>query len=200
MLSGRTFVPPKFGGSEAIARDQWEPLPWAWLLGCGGILMAITLTTVVAIPGRLRRLLIADRGTGRKTYTSRLDDRTGNGCRHGRLDGGWGCRPGLSGAVSGTLFWDAVAKDIDIATAEPPARVAALLTSAGLKAIPTGIDHGTVTAVIAGTPFEITTLRLDVETFGRRARVAYTDDWAADAERRGFHHERAVLRSGRYAL
>ena len=79
-----------------------------------------------------------------------------------------------------------VVKDIDIATAEPPDRVAALLTSAGLKAIPTGIDHGTVTAVIDGTPFEITTLRLDVETFGRRARVAYTDDWAADAERRDF--------------
>ncbi len=46
----RTFVPPKFGGSEAIARDQWEPLPWPWLLGCGGVLMVITLTTVVLFP------------------------------------------------------------------------------------------------------------------------------------------------------
>jgi poly(A) polymerase len=77
-------------------------------------------------------------------------------------------------------------KDIDIATAEPPDRVVELLNNAGLKAIPTGIDHGTVTAVVDGAPFEITTLRLDVETFGRRARVAYTDDWVADARRRDF--------------
>lgn len=46
----RTFVPPKFGGSEAIARDQWEPLPWPWLLGCGTVLMAITMTAVVMFP------------------------------------------------------------------------------------------------------------------------------------------------------
>jgi len=46
----RTFVPPKFGGSEAIARDQWEPLPWLWLLGIGGLLMVITLTAVVLFP------------------------------------------------------------------------------------------------------------------------------------------------------
>ena len=46
----RTFMPPKFGGSEAIARDQWEPLPWRWLLVCGGVLMAITLTAVVLFP------------------------------------------------------------------------------------------------------------------------------------------------------
>lgn len=46
----RTFVPPKYGGSEAIARDQWEPLPWGRLLGCGGVLMAITLITVVLFP------------------------------------------------------------------------------------------------------------------------------------------------------
>ena len=46
----RTFMPPKFGGSEAIARDQWEPLPWSWLLACGGVLMVITLTTVVLFP------------------------------------------------------------------------------------------------------------------------------------------------------
>ncbi|MDC0033228.1 hypothetical protein OAJ57_01530 [Alphaproteobacteria bacterium] len=46
----RTFAPPKFGGSEAIARDQWEPLPWRWLLVCGCVLMVITLTTVVVFP------------------------------------------------------------------------------------------------------------------------------------------------------
>ena len=77
-------------------------------------------------------------------------------------------------------------KDIDIATAEPPDRVFTLLEQAGLKAIPTGIDHGTITAVINGAIFEITTLRLDVETFGRHARVTYTDSWTADAERRDF--------------
>ena len=61
--------------------------------------------------------------------------------------------------------------DIDIATPDPPARVVALLKRAGIAAIPTGIDHGTVTAVVDGTPFEITTLRRDVETFGRHAKI-----------------------------
>ena len=91
----------------------------------------------------------------------------------------------VGGCVRDTILGRAV-KDIDIATAEPPDRVVVLLAAAGLKAIPTGIDHGTVTAVVDGAPFEITTLRLDVETFGRRARVAFTDDWAADAQRRDF--------------
>jgi poly(A) polymerase len=77
-------------------------------------------------------------------------------------------------------------KDIDIATPEPPARVMDLLHAAGLRAVPTGIDHGTVTAVADHAHFEITTLRHDVETFGRRARVTFTDDWAADAARRDF--------------
>ena len=74
--------------------------------------------------------------------------------------------------------------DVDIATHDPPERVIALLERAGLKAVPTGIAHGTVTAVVGGKHFEITTLRRDVETFGRRARVEFTDDWAADAARR----------------
>lgn len=77
-------------------------------------------------------------------------------------------------------------KDIDIATAEPPDRVVALIEKAGLRSVPTGIDHGTVTAVVDKAHFEITTLRHDVETDGRRARVAFTDDWIADAERRDF--------------
>lgn len=77
-------------------------------------------------------------------------------------------------------------KDIDIATPAPPEAVIALLEKAGLRAIPTGIDHGTVTAVSGGESFEITTLRHDVETFGRHARVAFTDDWEADAARRDF--------------
>jgi poly(A) polymerase len=74
--------------------------------------------------------------------------------------------------------------DIDIATPEPPELVMRRLEEAGLKAVPTGIDHGTVTAVAGGRPFEVTTLRRDVETFGRRARIAYTDDWREDAARR----------------
>jgi poly(A) polymerase len=77
-------------------------------------------------------------------------------------------------------------KDVDIATPDPPETVLALLRRAGLKAVPTGLDHGTVTAVSDHHPFEITTLRTDVETYGRRARVAFTDDWAADAARRDF--------------
>ncbi|MBM3487667.1 MAG: CCA tRNA nucleotidyltransferase [Alphaproteobacteria bacterium] len=77
-------------------------------------------------------------------------------------------------------------KDVDIATPEPPSRVVALLEAAGIRAVPTGLDHGTVTAVAEGAHFEITTLRHDVETYGRHARVAFTDDWAADAERRDF--------------
>jgi poly(A) polymerase len=78
--------------------------------------------------------------------------------------------------------------DIDIATPTPPERVIELLEKRDIKVVPTGLAHGTVTA-IAGTPprhFEITTLRRDVETYGRRARVAFDADWAADAARRDF--------------
>lgn len=74
--------------------------------------------------------------------------------------------------------------DIDIATPLTPEKVIVLLEAAGLKAIPTGIEHGTVTAVADHEPVEVTTLRHDVETFGRQARVAFTDDWQADAARR----------------
>jgi poly(A) polymerase len=77
-------------------------------------------------------------------------------------------------------------QDIDIATDAAPERVMDLLTAAGLKAVPTGIDHGTVTAVSGGKPFEITTLRRDVETDGRHAVVAFTADWREDAARRDF--------------
>jgi len=76
--------------------------------------------------------------------------------------------------------------DVDIATPDPPERVIELLTAAGLRAIPTGIEHGTVTAIAGGKKFEITTLRRDVETDGRRAKVQFTDDWIADASRRDF--------------
>ena len=76
--------------------------------------------------------------------------------------------------------------DIDLATSEPPDRVADALTAAGLRAIPTGMAHGTITAIIDGRPFEITTLRRDVVTDGRHAEVVWTDDWREDAARRDF--------------
>lgn len=76
--------------------------------------------------------------------------------------------------------------DIDIATTAPPDEVVCRATADGLKAVPTGIDHGTVTLVVHGVPFEVTTLRQDVETFGRKAKVAFGRDWKIDAERRDF--------------
>jgi poly(A) polymerase len=76
--------------------------------------------------------------------------------------------------------------DIDIATTAPPDEVVRRAATGGLKAVPTGIDHGTVTLVVEGTPFEVTTLRQDVETFGRKAKVAFGRDWKIDAERRDF--------------
>lgn len=76
--------------------------------------------------------------------------------------------------------------DIDIATTAIPEKVVELLETAGLKAVPTGLQHGTVTAVSNHRPVEITTLRHDVTTDGRRAEVAFTQDWAADAARRDF--------------
>ena len=77
-------------------------------------------------------------------------------------------------------------KDIDIATPLAPDAVMERLEAAGIKVVPTGLAHGTVTAVADHHPFEVTTLRVDVETDGRRAKVAFTDDWTADAARRDF--------------
>jgi poly(A) polymerase len=99
--------------------------------------------------------------------------------------GGAGCARFVGGCVRNAVMKRPVT-DIDIATTLTPEAVMRALTDAGLKAVPTGIEHGTVTAVSAGTPFEITTLRRDVETDGRRAVVAFTTDWAEDAERRDF--------------
>jgi poly(A) polymerase len=76
--------------------------------------------------------------------------------------------------------------DIDIAVDKPPEAVMKVLEAADIKVVPTGLKHGTVTAVAKGRPFEITTLRRDVETDGRRAIVAFTDDWRIDAGRRDF--------------
>lgn len=77
-------------------------------------------------------------------------------------------------------------KDIDIATPHQPQAVLDRLQAAAIRAVPTGIAHGTVTAIVQGEPVEVTTLRRDVETDGRRAVVAFTDDWAIDAGRRDF--------------
>jgi poly(A) polymerase len=91
----------------------------------------------------------------------------------------------VGGCVRDALLGRTVG-DIDIATPFPPDEVTRRLAAAGIKVVPTGLTHGTVTAVVSGKPFEITTLRRDVETDGRHARVAFTDDWAADAARRDF--------------
>ena len=91
----------------------------------------------------------------------------------------------VGGAVRNTLLGRPVT-DIDIATPARPDEVMAAAKAAGLAAVPTGAAHGTVTLIANRVPFEVTTLREDVETHGRHATVAYTDDWAADARRRDF--------------
>jgi poly(A) polymerase len=91
----------------------------------------------------------------------------------------------VGGAVRDALL-GIPAADIDIATPHPPAEVIRRLKAAGIRVVPTGIDHGTVTAVLESGPVEVTTLRRDVSTDGRRATVAFTDDWREDAARRDF--------------
>ncbi|MCV9961318.1 CCA tRNA nucleotidyltransferase [Pararhizobium sp. BT-229] len=89
----------------------------------------------------------------------------------------------VGGAVRNSLMGLAVA-DIDMATTLLPEEVVARAKRAGIKSVPTGIEHGTVTLVVDGVPYEVTTLRRDVETDGRRAEVAFGTDWQVDAERR----------------
>jgi poly(A) polymerase len=89
------------------------------------------------------------------------------------------------GAVRNALFGEPLG-DIDIATTLAPQDVMTAFKAAGISVHPTGIEHGTVTVVVDHKPYEITTLRRDVETDGRRAVVAFTDDWKADALRRDF--------------
>ena len=91
----------------------------------------------------------------------------------------------VGGAVRNTLLGVPVS-DIDIATTAEPATVIRRVEAAGLKAVPTGVDHGTVTVVSGGRPFEVTTLREDVETHGRHATVRFGRNWQHDAERRDF--------------
>jgi len=91
----------------------------------------------------------------------------------------------VGGAVRNALLRLPVG-EIDVATTAVPDEVVRRVEAAGWKAVPTGIEHGTVTVVINNHPFEVTTLRQDIETFGRRARVMFGRDWRADAERRDF--------------
>jgi len=91
----------------------------------------------------------------------------------------------VGGAVRNALLHLAVS-EIDVATTAVPDEVIRRVEAAGWKAVPTGIEHGTVTVVIGGAPFEVTTLRQDVETYGRKARVVFGRDWIADAQRRDF--------------
>ena len=98
-------------------------------------------------------------------------------------------RRGLTRYVGGAVRDDLLGlpvSDIDLATRLAPDEVIRRLEEARIKAVPTGIDHGTITAVSDGHPFEVTTLRRDVSTDGRRATVAFTDDWQEDAARRDF--------------
>lgn len=113
---------------------------------------------------------------------------------------GWTGRPGLAlltealgaddirwvgGAVRDTLLGTPV-KDVDCATRHRPETVIDRCRAAGIRTVPTGIDHGTVTAILEDGPVEVTTLRRDVTTDGRRATVAFADDWREDAARRDF--------------
>lgn len=91
----------------------------------------------------------------------------------------------VGGAVRNALLGAAVS-DIDIAVPLPPLEAVRRLEEGGIKVVPTGIDHGTVTAIKNGKIFEVTSLRRDVETDGRRAVVAYTQDWSEDSARRDF--------------
>jgi tRNA nucleotidyltransferase/poly(A) polymerase len=91
----------------------------------------------------------------------------------------------VGGAVRNALL-DLPIADVDIATTALPEEVIRRARAAGIKSVPTGIEHGTVTLVVDGRGFEVTTLREDTETFGRKAKVAFGRDWMRDAERRDF--------------
>jgi poly(A) polymerase len=91
----------------------------------------------------------------------------------------------VGGCVRDAVLGRAV-NDIDVGTPEPPPAVVERLDAAGIKVVPTGIDHGTVTVISGHIAYEVTTFRRDVETFGRHATVAFSDDVAEDAARRDF--------------
>src|SRR3954451_18855308 len=91
----------------------------------------------------------------------------------------------VGGAVRNALLGIPIG-EIDIATTAVPEEVIRRAKTAGIKTVPTGIEHGTVTLVMEKHPFEVTSLRQDIETFGRKAKVAFGRDWARDAQRRDF--------------
>jgi poly(A) polymerase len=101
------------------------------------------------------------------------------------LDGEGGATRIVGGAVRDALLGRTVT-DADLATVFVPAEVIARAEAAGMRCVPTGIEHGTVTVIVEGHPFEVTTLRRDVETDGRHAVVRFTTDWTEDARRRDF--------------
>ncbi len=109
--------------------------------------------------------------------------------------GGADCARFVGGCVRNAVL-GAPIDDVDIATILTPEAVVRALKAAGLKSVPTGMEHGTVTAISERQPFEITTLRRDVSTDGRRATVAFTDDWAEDAARRDFRLNALYADSG----
>ena len=111
--------------------------------------------------------------------------------------GGEGCARFVGGCVRNAVLGRAI-DDIDIATVLTPDDAAAALEARGIRVVPTGVEHGTVTAIADHQPFEITTLRRDVSTDGRRAVVAFSTDWAEDAQRRDFRLNALYLdREGR---
>ena len=99
----------------------------------------------------------------------------------------------VGGAVRNALLKIPIG-DIDIATTALPAEVIRRAKAAGIKSVPTGIDHGTVTLVVDAHPFEVTTLREDTETFGRKAKVAFGRDWVRRCGAARLHHQRPVGR------
>ena len=102
----------------------------------------------------------------------------------------------VGGCVRNTIMERPV-DDLDLATQLKPEETLSALETAGIRAVPTGIEHGTVTAIVDHQPFEITSLRRDVETDGRRAVVAFTEDWAEDAQRRDFRLRSEERRVGK---
>jgi tRNA nucleotidyltransferase/poly(A) polymerase len=102
----------------------------------------------------------------------------------------------VGGAVRNSLLGEPV-HEFDVATTAEPREIVSRANKAGFKTVPTGIDHGTVTVIVEGRPFEVTSLRQDVETYGRKAKVAFGRDWKADAERRDFTmNALSVVRDG----
>src|SRR6202041_1648602 len=120
----------------------------------------------------------------------RLDDapwlKSGPAARVLELLNGDGEEARVVGGAGRNALLDLPIGDVDIATTALPEEVTRRARAAGIKSVPTGIEHGTVTLVVDAHAFEVTTLREDTETFGRKAKVAFGRDWVRDAERRDF--------------